>query len=80
MIQLPQEKKSLSEVGEGALVSLQFDLGLLCEVFFSLRGLDVFVLFGWGDSPFTSPPQSKAKKKKEKQMKHLNARFSTRAV
>lgn len=64
MIQLPQEDKRLSEVGEGALISVEFDLGLCCEVLlFSFRGLDVFVLFGWGVSPPSKGKEKKAPNK-----------------
>lgn len=51
MIQLPQEDKRLSEVGEGALVSLRFDLGLCCEVFSSVLGGRMFLFWLVGGFP-----------------------------
>lgn len=90
MFQLLHGDRRLSEVGEVALVSLQFNLGFFCEVFHSVLGglMFLFCLVG-GFFPFlfflcptavSCIPPAKAKEKKKEQMKHLSAGFSKRVI
>lgn len=90
MFQLLHGDRRLSKVGEVALVSLQFNLGLFCEVFHSVLGgwMFLFCLVG-GFFPlsfFSLPhsselhPSIKSKRKTKEQMKHLSAGFSKRVI